>query len=249
MHFDQVKPKLSLVTSTQSLPQPLAKALVKCRSVLARNPEQVAAVCYRYKRQKLEFLLVRTRKGRWTFPKGGLIPGLTRAQAAAVEAFEEAGVHGRIEEAAFTQYTLRKGKSHANAGTRTHAHLCEVLRIGTPQESDRSPTWFSPEKAQLRLKEGRNASDGLDLCGVVARAVSRLRRLEEQGLLDPNRGALNADPLRKIEFEVHCSRTDRLIARLDPVPYVERKEGEMPAVVEFHAGSLKALRLSSSRPK
>src|SRR5713101_1377927 len=117
--------------------------------------EQVAAVCYRVRGTSIEFLLVRTRKGRWTFPKGGAEAGLTYAQAAALEAFEEAGVHGRIEEASFARY--RRGKRanvQANAqesatpGTVVHAYLCEVLRLGLPQEFNRDRTWFSPEKAK-----------------------------------------------------------------------------------------------------
>jgi len=57
-----------------------------------RGSEQVAAVCYQISKRGLEFLLVRTRNGRWTFPKGSVESGLTHAQAAALEAFEEAGV-------------------------------------------------------------------------------------------------------------------------------------------------------------
>src|SRR5215467_12359285 len=72
------------------------------------NRQQVAAVCFRILSTGVEFLLVRTRRNRWTFPKGGVQPGLTHAQSAAIEAYEEAGVHGRIEEAAFAQY--RNGK-------------------------------------------------------------------------------------------------------------------------------------------
>jgi 8-oxo-dGTP pyrophosphatase MutT (NUDIX family) len=75
--------------------------------------EQVAAVCYRVRNDAhngtIEFLLVRTRGGgRWTFPKGSAEPGLTQAQAAALEAFEEAGVHGRIEEASFARYRRKR---------------------------------------------------------------------------------------------------------------------------------------------
>src|ERR1700685_2958148 len=70
--------------------------------------EQVAAVCYRMRGTTIEFLLVRTRgAGRWTFPKGSAEPGLTHAESAALEAFEEAGVHGRIEEASFASYRRR----------------------------------------------------------------------------------------------------------------------------------------------
>src|SRR6267143_4634979 len=80
-----------------------------------RGCEQVAAVCYRIRSGEVEFLLVQTRGGRWTFPKGGAEPGLTHAQAAALEAFEEAGVHGRMEEASFAQYIRRKGSNFENS--------------------------------------------------------------------------------------------------------------------------------------
>ena len=75
-----------------------------------RGCEQVAAVCYRVRGGCIEFLLVQTRGGRWTFPKGSAEPGLTHAQAAAFEAFEEAGVHGRMEEASFARYRRRQSQ-------------------------------------------------------------------------------------------------------------------------------------------
>src|SRR5271154_1978512 len=120
--------------------------------------EQVAAICYRWRGDSIEFLLVRTRGGeRWTFPKGSAEPGLTHAQAAALEAFEEAGVHGRIEEASFATYVRRKSgdsrKSAASKKQAVNAHLCEVTRMETPLECDRNPTWFSPEKAKRCLGE------------------------------------------------------------------------------------------------
>src|SRR5215470_8372999 len=96
--------------------------------------EQVAAVCYRIRDENIEFLLVRTGGGRWTFPKGGVEPGLTHAQAAALEAFEEAGVHGRIEEISFARYVRRRGQDSTTGGKQveTDAHLCEVSRLVPP---------------------------------------------------------------------------------------------------------------------
>src|ERR1700757_4428369 len=118
-----------------------------------RGREQVAAVCYRVRDRKTEFLLVQTRGGRWTFPKGSAEPGLTHAQSAALEAFEEAGVHGRMEEAGFAQYLYRKRNSRKSGGGEMviSAHLCEVLWLGPPQESNRNPSWFSVEKARKKL--------------------------------------------------------------------------------------------------
>src|ERR1017187_7231771 len=68
----------------------------------------VAAVCYRLKGDEPEFLLVRTRGGRWTFPKGGVDSDATHAEAAAREAYEEAGVKGRIEHEPFHSYIHSK---------------------------------------------------------------------------------------------------------------------------------------------
>ena len=161
-----------------------------------RGCEQVAAVCYRVRGSDVEFLLVQTRKGRWTFPKGSAMPGLTHAQAAALEAFEEAGVHGRMEEASFARYIHRKGGNvRRSAGTElaVSAHLCEVLRLGPPREFDRNPTWFSAEKTKRRLREDRAPDFGADLARVVDRAVSRVRRLRR------GTGA-TADPSQKVQF-------------------------------------------------
>src|SRR4051812_21465779 len=68
----------------------------------------VAAVCYRIRDGEIEFLLVRTRAGRWTFPKGRVEDDATRSAAAAREAFEEAGVHGRVDSLPFATYMHSK---------------------------------------------------------------------------------------------------------------------------------------------
>lgn len=149
-----------------------------------RGSEQVAAICYRLGKRGIEFLLVRTRGKRWTFPKGSAEPGLTHAQAAALEAFEEAGVHGRIEEAPFARYVRIKPGYNRHSGDIEiiiNAHLCEVSRLVTPEESDRNPTWFSAEKAKRRLREERSADYGDDLARIVDRAVVRIQRLYRQG--------------------------------------------------------------------
>jgi 8-oxo-dGTP pyrophosphatase MutT (NUDIX family) len=144
-----------------------------------RGTEQVAAVCYRVRNSAIEFLLVQTRGGRWTFPKGKVEAGITQAQAAALEAFEEAGVHGRMEESAFTQYIRRKGGSNGDSCTLeivVNAYLCEVTRLTPPQESGRAPTWFSAEKTKRRLRDDRNSEFGDELVRVVDEAVTRIQR-------------------------------------------------------------------------
>jgi 8-oxo-dGTP pyrophosphatase MutT (NUDIX family) len=129
----------------------------------------VAAVCYRQSDDgEIEFLLVRTRSGRWTFPKGGVDSDRTAAAAAAREAHEEAGVRGDVSPFAFTSYR------HSKSGGDEHsvgAHLCRVHAQETPRELYRTPRWFSAEKAKRRLREDRHSRYGDELERVVDKAV------------------------------------------------------------------------------
>lgn len=181
-----------------------------------RGSEQVAAVCFRLRGESVEFLLVRTRGGRWTFPKGCAEPGLTHAQAAALEAFEEAGVHGRMEESSFGGYVLR-GKNKAK-GLAVNAYMCEVSRQVSPEETKRKPTWFSPQDCKKRLREGRSSSDSSELSGVVDCALSRINALSAtRTLLQP--GIYGRDALRRVPFEARelpTYRSGQVLARGGP---------------------------------
>lgn len=81
--------------------------------MLSREPEagkQSAAIPYRFERDRLEILLVtsRTRK-RWILPKGKIKPGMMANRSAEREAFEEAGVLGRIASEPVGSYRQRDG--------------------------------------------------------------------------------------------------------------------------------------------
>lgn len=153
---------------------PPAKFLRLAHLRRLKECEKVAAVCYRIRPNGIQFLLVQTRRRRWTFPKGSVEPGLTHAQSAALEAFEEAGVHGRMEEAPFTRYVHQKGRNPSLAEIKVSAHLCEVSRLEPPPEAGRNRTWFSADKAKQHLREGRNPDHGAELARVVDRAVTRI---------------------------------------------------------------------------
>ena len=144
----------------------------------------VAAVCYRVRDGEIEFLLVKTRAGRWTFPKGRVEDDATRAAAAAREAYEEAGVHGRVEPLPFATYLHSKAPHvrAAHAEFRVDAHLCEVYGLVDPEEGYRNPTWFPPEKAKRRLHDERRFHYGSELSTVVERAVERISRRRWQSL-------------------------------------------------------------------
>jgi 8-oxo-dGTP pyrophosphatase MutT (NUDIX family) len=211
---------LSLPIRWSGGPEPSAKFLRLAQLRKLRRCEQVAAVCFRVRSTGIEFLLVRTRKERWIFPKGSAEPGLTHAQAAALEAFEEAGVHGRMEEVSFTRYIQRKrANMRRSAATElsVSAHLCEVLRLGPPQEFNREPTWFSAEKAKRRLREDREPEHGAELARVVDRAVNRIQRLRSVANLTPEvrrPERQKKDGLQKVRFiEIESARVTSIKAR------------------------------------
>ena len=142
-------------------------------------PLQVAAVCYRRRGTAIEFLLVNTNGGnKWTFPKGSTDPRLSHSQAAEREAAEEAGAMGTIEPRHFHLYIHSKGVFWQAGGVQefvVKAFLMEVHQMRKPDESNRKPTWFSPEEAKRRLAKGREVKYFHELVAVIDRALERIQ--------------------------------------------------------------------------
>jgi 8-oxo-dGTP pyrophosphatase MutT (NUDIX family) len=200
----------TVISSRLRTHQPLPKSVRLSQLGKMRECEQVAAVCYRIRRGAIEFLLVQTRgSGRWIFPKGSAEPGLTHAQAAAIEAVEEAGVHGRIEEAAFARYVSRRQSNRRNAGRSAakefvvSAHLCEVRRLCDPKEPNRNRTWFPVADTIQCLREGRKTEDAEEFARVVQKAVARIEqlRINANAVADRLRRQEPQDELHKVQFE------------------------------------------------
>ena len=140
-------------------------------------PVQVAAVCYRVRGFSLEFLLVNTSAGKWTFPKGRIDPELSGSESAEREAFEEAGARGRIEEIHFASYVdTKRALGHENRTREilVAAYMFEVRTLVKPEESDRNPTWFTPEDAKKKLGERRATKYSGQLSRLVDKAVERV---------------------------------------------------------------------------
>jgi 8-oxo-dGTP pyrophosphatase MutT (NUDIX family) len=194
--------------------------------------------------EDIEFLLVRTRgSGRWTFPKGSAEPGLTHAQAAALEAFEEAGVHGRIEETSFARYVCRKrgnvrksAAKSAETTLATNAHLCQVLRLGKPKESNRDRTWFSAKDARRHLREGREREDGAEFARVVDKALARIHGLRTgPGIVAAHpQPDQQRDALQKVQFE--AAAVPSFISYRQPAPAEKQ-----PPITDFDSGPQKLL--------
>lgn len=118
---------------------------------------QYGALCWRLHRGKVEVLLVTSRDtGRWIIPKGWPISGLTPADTAAREAWEEAGVQGEVATDDLGAY------GYAKVMTPTQAIPCSVqvygLRVAAlkdkfPERKQRRRKWFGVEKAARKVAE------------------------------------------------------------------------------------------------
>ena len=159
-------------------------------------PFQVSAVCYRRSGTAIEFLLVNTNGGnKWTFPKGAPAASMSHSQAAAREAWEEAGARGTIEPRHFHLYLHSKGIFWKPPGVQefvVKAFLMEVEAISAPLEEMRNPTWFSPEDARKILAKGREVKYAREIQGVVDRALEHLppQRSFPARMASPSRRAL-----------------------------------------------------------
>jgi len=146
------------------------------------KPVQVAAVCYRHKAGSARFLLVRTTGGRWTFPKGRLEDGLLPAQVAALEAFEEGGVEGKVDPRPIGKYLHRKESlcGYRSKEVIVLAFLLEVEKSALPAETHRSPHWFTPSEAQRRLVRHRSTKYLPSIKRVLDSALLKIARKQSQ---------------------------------------------------------------------
>jgi len=55
------------------------------------------------------------------------------------------------------------------------AFLMEIHQMRRPDESNRRPTWFSPEEAKRRLAKGREVKYFRELEAVIDRALERIQ--------------------------------------------------------------------------
>jgi 8-oxo-dGTP pyrophosphatase MutT (NUDIX family) len=142
-------------------------------------PVQAAAVCYRRNGAAVEFLLVRTSSGKWTFPKGRLNPSMSASQSAAREAWEEAGARGQVAEKHFGSYIdIKRALSHESptCEVRILTYLLEVYSTVTPEENGRHPTWHDAHEAKKSLAEGRSFIYGKLIADIVDAALKNLTK-------------------------------------------------------------------------
>ncbi|MDX3925682.1 MAG: NUDIX hydrolase [Shinella sp.] len=120
---------------------------------------QYAALCYRFKKKRteLEVLLITSRDtGRWVIPKGWPMADRPPHAAAAREAYEEAGVKGKVGETPIGSYDYQKGMTDGfKVGCLVQVYALEVddLCKSYPEKGQRRIEWVSCEEAARRVNE------------------------------------------------------------------------------------------------
>lgn len=135
---------------------------------LARSPEklfsgsfrqQYAALCFRRVKESrdIEILVVTSREsGRWVIPKGWPMKRKKPFEAAALEAWQEAGVRGRVRKKPVGSYTYLKALDDGDVVP----CVVDIFQIEVNEISDdfkergeRILAWVSPDEAARRVRE------------------------------------------------------------------------------------------------
>lgn len=136
---------------------------------------QVGALCIDDDSGKV--LLITSRgTGRWVIPKGWPMEGLTLPGAAAQEAWEEAGVEGRVGRTEIGRYVYDKEQDNGFAvPVEVHVFPLHVDSAAKqfPEAEERSRRWFDPAEAAGKVDEPGLKRIILGLDGAAAKDRTR----------------------------------------------------------------------------
>lgn len=121
--------------------------------------QQYAALCFRAAAQGegIEILVVTSRdSGRWIIPKGWPMKDRKPHEAAAIEAFQEAGIRGKVRKKPVGSYTYLKLMDDGDVVP----CIVDVFQIEATELADkfkekgeRRLAWVSPDEAARRVRE------------------------------------------------------------------------------------------------
>jgi 8-oxo-dGTP pyrophosphatase MutT (NUDIX family) len=122
---------------------------------------QFGALCWRVGKNGAEVLLISSREtGRWIIPKGWPMKGRSGAEAAAIEAWEEAGVTGLICDAKLGHFTYTKILKRDTKRQQAQPCIVDVfplmvtrLASDFPEQRQRRRKWFAPHEAARKVAE------------------------------------------------------------------------------------------------
>ena|ERR671912_742377 len=147
---------------------------------------QTAALPWRINNaRKPEVMLVTGRRSqRWIVPKGWPMAGKSLADAAAQEAFEEAGIDGAVDPRPLGSFRQIKRSWFGSVEVEILVHPLAVERElpEWPEKRQRSRQWFS-------LKEAMSRVESDELRQLIADLGKRLRQELKAGALRPGPAA------------------------------------------------------------
>ncbi|WP_298492139.1 NUDIX hydrolase [uncultured Maritimibacter sp.] len=117
---------------------------------------QFGALPYRIREGKVQVMLVSSRgTGRWIIPKGWPMNRSTPAEAAAIEAYEEAGVTGRVHDGVIGFYTYSKKEYGRRMPVVVAVFPLLVHRelMNWPERGQRQRKWVGRKKAAKLVDE------------------------------------------------------------------------------------------------
>ncbi len=121
--------------------------------------QQYAALCFRYADNSVdvEILLVTSRTSqRWIIPRGWPMKRKKPHQAAAIEAWEEAGVRGRVKKDAVGRYTYLKMLDNGDVvPCMVDVFQIEVTETDATfkEHGERLLEWVRPDEAARRVRD------------------------------------------------------------------------------------------------
>lgn len=140
------------------------------------EPDRAGVVPYRIRDGEFEVLLITSKKKRrWIVPKGKIEDDLGLRGTAEKEAFEEAGVRGRLGEEPIGCY--RHGSSKKSQIVELYLMRVEKESGSWPEEDEREREWLPVAEARERV--------AFESLGAILEEGRRLLSLSER--LDPQR--------------------------------------------------------------
>lgn len=138
---------------------------------------QSSAIPYRRNdKGEIEVLLVSSRRRRrWVFPKGKIKRGMLAHVSAAHEAFEEAGVLGRIERIPLGEYQQRKTMANGEVSQL----LVKAFALKVENEARAWPEMTVRQRQWLSIEAAFHAVQDFELRNII-------RKFEASNRADPN---------------------------------------------------------------
>ncbi|WP_246710200.1 NUDIX hydrolase [Martelella soudanensis] len=135
--------------------------------------QQYAALCYRHakikKKKSIEVLLITSRDtGRWVTPKGWPMANKAPHEVAEREAYEEAGIKGKVSDKPFGIFRYLKRLDDGTAVTcvvEIFPLLVRKAKARFPERDERVRKWASPEEAAELVDENELKSLLMDFAG------------------------------------------------------------------------------------